>query len=110
MREIHYSSYMSRSKPTKESYFDGIYRTSEKESSVEKAKVSLIHFERFCEKIYKKKSDEVIAELKIKSKNDSEITIDFLTDLIHYLSDIKKEDKKAIKEFNKISKKLEELK
>jgi len=104
MREIHYSSHMSRSKPTKESYFDSIYRTSEKESSVEHAKVSLIHFERFCKKIYKKKSDEVIAELKIESKKDSEITIDFLIDLIHYLSDIKKRrslDKKLLRKLSK---------
>ena len=83
------------SKPTKESFFDRILRKSNKESSVEHAKISLIHFERFCQSVYKKKSDKVIEDLKISSKKDSDQVVDFLDDLMDYLVHIKKLDRKT---------------
>ena len=92
MSENHQKFNMQRTKPTKQSFFDNLYRISEKESTVEHARISLVHFERFCEKIYQKEQDQVVEELKIESKKDPEIIIDFLEDLIHYLIDIKKID------------------
>lgn len=86
---------MQRAKPTRQSYFDNIYRVSEKETSVIHARISLSHFDRFCDKIYKNNPENVIDELKIESKKDSEVIINFLEDLINYLSAIKKIDRKT---------------
>jgi len=94
MREIN-SSYMARDKPTKESYYARILRINEKESSVEHAKTSLIHFENFCKDIYKKDSEKVIDDLKVLAKKDSVNVAEFLDDLINYLSNLKKINRKT---------------
>ena len=95
MQEISDYSYMARDKPTKESYFKRILRKNEKESSVEHAKISLVHFERFCNDVYKKESEKVIDDLKVLAKKDSDNVVDFLDDLMNYLSNLKKMNRKT---------------
>lgn len=84
-------------KPTKESFFERILRKSNKESSVIHAKISLIHFEKFCKKIYKKSSNQVIEELQVLVKKDPNHVIDFLDDLMAYLVNIRKINRKTNK-------------
>ncbi len=95
MQEIHDFSYMSRPKPTKESYYTRILRKNEKESSVDHAKISLTHFENFCKDVYKKESEKVIEDLKVLAKKDSVNVAEFLDDLVNYLSKLKKMNMKT---------------
>ncbi len=86
---------LARHTPTKESFLARILRKSNKPKSVSHAEISLVHFENFCKKIYKKDSYTVIKELsKVVKKNPVEL-YEFLDSFVAFLVEIKKEDKKT---------------
>jgi len=81
---------------TKESFFDRIYRKNNSQKSVNHAKISLTHLERYCKKAYKKNADAVIAVLKADIKKDSLVVYNFLEDFVGYLTSIKTKKGQAI--------------
>jgi len=81
---------------TKESFFNRIYRKNNSQKSVNHAKISLIHFERYCKKEYNKHTYEVIAEVKADTKKDPLVVYNFLEDLVGYLTSIKKKNGQVI--------------
>jgi len=74
---------------TKDSFFDRIYRKNNSQKSVEHAKISLKHLERFCEKAYNKNVYEVISGLKVDITKDSLTIYNFLDDLVTHLTSLK---------------------
>jgi len=89
------TSYMSGNTRTKEAFFQKVFRKSDSEKSVTRAKMGFIHIENFCQSTFKENHDVVISKLKKQIKKDPNDLYIFLDDFLAYLSTVKKPNLKT---------------